>query len=57
LLVLLITSSFLSGNNIGVLAMDLRYLELMTKGPFENKKEERDAHYAEKLIPLKKRGH
>ena len=50
-------SAFFSGNNIGVLAMDMRYLELMTKGPFESKKEEREAHMAEALIPMKKRGH
>ncbi len=37
LIVLLLHSGFFSGNNIGVLAMDLRYLELITKGPFESK--------------------
>ena len=57
LVVLLCHSAFFSGNNIGVLAMDLRYLELMTKGPFETQKEERQAHMAEVLIPMKKRGH
>ena len=37
--------------------MDTRYLELMTKGPFETKEEQRDAEYVKALIPLKKRGY
>ena len=57
LIVLLMHSAYFSGNNIGVLAMDLRYLELLTKGPFESKKEEREAKMVEKVLPLKKRGH
>jgi len=52
-----VQSSFFSGNNIGVLAMDTRSLELMTKGPFETKEEQRDAEYVKALIPLKKRGY
>ena len=57
LAILLLHSAFFSGNNIGVLAMDERYLELMTKGPFEDKKQEREGEMAEKLLPLKRRGH
>ena len=37
--------------------MDERYLELLTKGPFETKKEEQDARYVEILMPMKRRGH
>jgi metal transporter CNNM len=57
LVVLLAHSAFFSGNNIGVLAMDIRYIELMTKGPFETVEEERQAKMAEALIPMKKRGY
>lgn len=57
LVLLLMHSAYFSGNNIGIMAMDLRYLELMTKGPFESKKEEEEARMVEKLIPLRKRGH
>jgi len=57
IVILLLHSFFFSGNNIGVLAMDLRFLELMTKGPFESEREEKEAKMAEALIPMKKRGH
>jgi metal transporter CNNM len=57
LVLLLLHSAFFSGNNIGVLAMDMRYLELMTKGPFESKKEEKEAEYVKALLPQKRRGH
>jgi CBS domain containing-hemolysin-like protein len=56
LVVLLLLSAFFNGNNVGVLAMDKSYLDLLTKGPFETKKAEREAHMARKLLPMKERG-
>jgi metal transporter CNNM len=37
--------------------MDIRYLELMTKGPFDSPKEEKEARFAKALLPMKHRGH
>lgn len=53
---LLILSAFCNGNNIGVLGMDESYLELLTKGPFETAKEQKEAYYASILLPLRKKG-
>jgi hypothetical protein len=50
---LLIMSAFCNGNNIGVLGMDESYLELLTKGPFETKKEQKEAYLASVLLPLR----
>jgi len=38
------------------MSLDVRYLELLTKGPFETKKDERNAIYAEKVLWLRKKG-
>ncbi len=53
---MLILSAFCNGNNIGVLGMDEAYLELLTKGPFESVKEQREAYLASVLLPLRKKG-
>jgi hypothetical protein len=42
-IVLILLSGFFNGNNIGTMGCDENYLELLTKGPFESKKEEIDA--------------
>jgi hypothetical protein len=39
--------------NIGLMGMDVKYLELMTEGPFETKEEEKEAYYAKKILPLR----
>lgn len=51
----LLTGLF-SGLNLGIISLDPNYLELLTMGPFETKEDERDAAYAKKIIPLRKRG-
>jgi len=51
----LLTGLF-SGLNLGIIGLDPSYLELLTMGPFETKEDERDAAYARKIIPLRKRG-
>jgi metal transporter CNNM len=56
IVIFLLLSAFFSGNNVGVLAMDMRYLELVTEGPFENKKEQKRAEYARALLPMKRLG-
>lgn len=56
IIALLIASAYCNGVNIGVLGIDESYLELLTKGPFESKKEENEAKLASVLIPLRKKG-
>ena len=45
-----------SGLNLGIIGLDPGYLELLTMGPFETKEDERDATYAKRILPLRKRG-
>ena len=40
---LVMLSAFCNGNNIGTMGLDEAYLELLTKGPFESVKEEKEA--------------
>ncbi len=54
--VLVMLSAFCNGNNIGVLGMDVSYLELLSKGPFETVEEQKEGKLAEKLLPLRKLG-
>lgn len=51
----LLTGIF-SGLNLGIISLDLNYLELLSKGPYESKEDERDAIYAKRIMPLRKRG-
>ncbi len=41
---------------MGIVGLDPGYLELLTIGPFENKDDERDASYAKRILPLRRRG-
>lgn len=54
--VLAMMSGAFSGLNLGLLGLDVRNLELLTKGPFNNEQEERDAEYAKRILPLRKKG-
>jgi metal transporter CNNM len=49
-------SGIFSGLNLGLLGLDVKNLELLTKGPFNNEDEETDAKYATAILPLRKRG-
>ena len=49
-------SGMFSGLNLGLLGLDVKQLELLTKGPFENDEEEKDAEYAKKILPIRRRG-
>lgn len=49
-------SGIFSGLNLGVLGLDTKNLELLMMGPFETKDDEKDAWYAKKLLPLRRRG-
>lgn len=49
-------SGTFSGLNLGLLGLDVKNLELITKGPFSTKEEERDARYAIKILPIRRRG-
>jgi metal transporter CNNM len=56
IVILSLLSSLFSGLNLGIISLDPNYLELLTMGPFESKEDERDAIYAKRIIPLRKRG-
>lgn len=49
-------SAVFSGLNLGVISLEPQYLELLTMGPFETEEEERDAKYAARILPLRRRG-
>jgi metal transporter CNNM len=49
-------SGTFSGLNLGLLGLDVKNLELLTKGPFATIEEETDAKYAEAILPLRRRG-
>lgn len=49
-------SGCFSGLNLGVLSLDVSQLNLLTEGPFETTQEEKDAVYAKRILPLRKRG-
>jgi metal transporter CNNM len=49
-------SAVFSGMNLGIVGLDPGYLELLTMGPFETKLDERNAVYAQRILPLRKRG-
>lgn len=56
LIVLNLCSSAISGLNLGVLSLEPKQLKLLTTGPFETKQDEKYAHMAKKLLPLRERG-
>lgn len=49
-------SALFSGLNLGIIGLDPGYLELLTMGPFETKEDERDAVYAKRILPLRRKG-
>lgn len=51
----LLTGVF-SGLNLGIISLDLNYLELLASPPYESADDERDAKYAKRIIPLRKKG-
>lgn len=55
-ILLVLLSAFCNGNNIGLMGLDEAYLELLTKGPFESAKDEREAYLASRVLPLRKKG-
>ena len=56
IVVLLCLSGSFSGLNLGVLGLDVKDLEMMTEGPFENAEDEKRAKLARKVLPLRRRG-
>ena len=38
------------------MSLDVRYLELISKGPFESKRDERQAMFASKIMYLRQKG-
>lgn len=53
IILLSILSAISNGMNIGLMGMDVKYMELMTKGPFETAKDEKEAKLAKALLPLR----
>ena len=56
IIVLASLSGTFSGLNLGLLGLDVKNLELLTKGPFNSVEEETEAKYAEAILPLRRRG-
>jgi metal transporter CNNM len=56
IVVLAIMSGLFSGLNLGLLGLDVKNLELLTKGPFNDEGEAKDAERAAKILPLRRRG-
>lgn len=48
-------SAFMNGLNLGLMGLDVRYLELLTMGPFETKEDENEARQARILLPVRRR--
>jgi len=46
IIVLSLMSALFSGLNLGIISLDIEYLELLCAGPFENKEDEQNAEYA-----------
>ncbi len=53
---LVLLSAFYNGNNIGTMGLDEGYLELLTKGPFDSPREERESYLANHVLPLRRKG-
>lgn len=49
-------SGTFSGLNLGLLGLEVKNLELLTKGPFGNDQEKIDAERAQKILPIRRRG-
>lgn len=56
MVILAMLSGTFSGLNLGLLGLDVKNLELLTKGPFNTVEEETDARYALAILPLRRRG-
>ena len=48
-------TALVSGLNLGIISLEPSYLELLTMGPFQTKEDERDAQYAAKILPLRRK--
>ncbi len=46
IILLSLLSALFSGLNLGIISLDIEYLELLCAGPFENKEDEQNAIYA-----------
>ncbi len=46
IILLSLLSALFSGLNLGIISLDIEYLELLCAGPFENKEDEINAQYA-----------
>ena len=49
-------SGLFSGLNLGLLGLDVKNLELLTRGPFLDEQEALDARYAARILPLRRKG-
>lgn len=56
IIALSLMSAVFSGLNLGIMSLDTEYLELLTMGPFESPEDEREARYAQRILPLRRRG-
>ena len=49
-------SGMFSGLNLGLLGLDVKNLELLARGPFNDEEEAKTAEYAKKRLPIRRRG-
>ena len=49
-------SGLFSGLNLGLLGLDVKNLELLTKGPFQTEEEAMDAKRAHAILPIRRKG-
>ena len=56
IILLILLSGLFSGLTLGLLGLDTKNLELLTMGPFENAEAEKQAEYAKRILPVRKKG-
>ena len=56
LVLLAIVSATFNQYQLGILSLDIQYLELVAKGPYETKEDEKEAKLAKRVLPLRRRG-
>ena len=49
-------SGLFSGLNLGLLGLDVKNLEMLQQGPFNNAEEEADANRAKLILPIRRQG-
>jgi metal transporter CNNM len=51
-----LVSAFFNAQNLAIMSLDTKNLEMIVAGPFETKKDEIEAARARKILPVRRRG-